>query len=313
MNPNFEITGTGLLLGVGIGVVLLMVLIGVIRAYFRRKSESNLTEQYRDKKWDSPLAARNKYPDVDVFRYGATFWRLSLATVLLLLIAAFNWTQYEKEVYIPDDALAMDFDVEIDVPRSNTPPPPPPPPPPPSIEAVPDVELIEDEDVEFVDQSVDADSYIEAPVYHESKKEAAPPPPPPPPPPPEPEVEEIFKIVEEMPRFPGCEELTASMEEKRQCANKKLLEFIYENIRYPAVARDNGIEGTVVVSFVVDQKGYIKDAQVVRDIGGGCGQEALRIVEMMNSMPNRWAPGKQRGRAVKVLFNLPVKFKLEYN
>ena len=61
------------------------------------------------------------------------------------------------------------------------------------------------------------------------------------------------------------------------------------------------------------QKGYVKDAQVVRDIGGGCGQEALRIVELMNGMPNRWTPGKQRGRAVKVLFNLPVKFKLEYN
>ena len=175
------------------------------------------------------------------------------------------------------------------------------------------MELIEEEDVEFVDQSVDANTYIEAPVYHEAKKEVAPPPPPPPPPPPEPEVEEIFKIVEEMPRFPGCEELTASKDEKQQCANKKLLEFIYENIRYPAVARDNGIEGTVVVSFVVDQKGNIKDAKVVRDIGGGCGQEALRIVEMMNSMPNRWTPGKQRGRAVKVLFNLPVKFKLEYN
>ena len=116
-----------------------------------------------------------------------------------------------------------------------------------------------------------------------------------------------------MPRFPGCEDITASKDERQQCANKKLLEFIYENIRYPAVARDNGIEGTVVVSFVVDQKGNIKDAQVVRDIGGGCGQEALRIVELMNSMPNRWAPGKQRGRAVKVLFNLPVKFKLEYN
>ena len=143
MNPNFEITGIGLLTGVGIGVVLLMVLIGVIRAYFRRRSNSNLTEQYRDKKWDSPLDARNKYPDVDVFRYGATFWRLSLATVLLLLIGAFNWTLYEKEVFIPDDALSMDFDVEIDVPRSNTPPPPPPPPPPPSIEAVPYMELIE--------------------------------------------------------------------------------------------------------------------------------------------------------------------------
>ena len=182
---NFEITGTELLVGVGIGIVLLMALISAIRAYFRRKSEGNLTEQYRDKKWGSPLDARNKYPDVDVFRYSATFWRLSLVTALLLLIGAFNWTLYEKEVYIPDNALSMDFDIEVDVPRSNTPPPPPPPPPPPSIEAVPDMELIEEEDVEFVDQSVDANTYIEAPVYHEAKKEVAPPPPPPPPPPPE--------------------------------------------------------------------------------------------------------------------------------
>ncbi len=190
--------------------------------------------------------------------------------------------------------------------------PPPPPPPPPAIEAVTEVELMDEEDdIEFVDQSVDANTYIDAPVFSEKSDNEVPPPPPPPPPPPEPEVEEIFKVVEEMPRFPGCEEMMASADEKRMCANRKMLEFIYENIKYPSVARDNNIEGTVVISFVVDEKGVVSDAQVVRDIGGGCGAEALRIVEMMNDMPERWTPGKQRGRAVKVLFNLPVKFRLE--
>ena len=313
MNPNFAITGTALLTGVGIGVIFLLILIKVGRSYFSNKADAGLTEKYRDKHWSSPLEARNKYPEANVFLYSKLFWRLSLVIALALTIAAFNWTIFEKEVYIPDNALVLDTDVEIEVPRSAEPPPPPPPPPPPTFEAVADVELINEEEVEFVDQSVDANTYIEAPVYQETKKAALPPPPPPPPPPPKEDVEEIFKVVEEMPRFPGCEDMTASAEEKRTCANKKMLEFIYENIRYPAVARDNGIEGTVVVSFVVDRQGNIQDAQVVRDIGGGCGAEALRVVNMMNSLPQRWAPGKQRGRAVKVLFNLPVKFKLEVN
>ncbi len=294
-------------------VVLVLILIFAGRSYFSKKAGAGLTEKYREKHPGSPLEARNKYPEVNVFLYSKLFWRLSLVIALALMIGAFNWTVYEKEVYIPDDALTLDHDVEIEVPRSAEPPPPPPPPPPPSFEAVADVELINEEEVEFVDQSVDANTYIEAPVYHETKKVTAAPPPPPPPPPPKEDVEEIFKVVEEMPRFPGCEDMTASVEEKRMCSNKKMLEFIYENIRYPAVARDNGIEGTVVVSFVVDREGNIQDAQVVRDIGGGCGAEALRVVNMMNGLPQRWIPGKQRGRPVKVLFNLPVKFKLEVN
>ena len=313
MNPNFAITGTELSIAVGIGFLLFLILITLGRVYFKRKSEADLAKQHQGQRWSSPLIARNKYPEVNVFLYTKLFWRFSLVMVLALIIGAFNWTVYQKEVYIPDDALSLDHDIEIEVPRSAEPPPPPPPPPPPTFEAVTDVEMLDEEPIEFVDQSVDAGSYIDAPVYQESKKEAAPPPPPPPPPPPKHEAEEIFKVVEEMPRFPGCEEMTASAEEKRMCANQKMLEFIYENIRYPAVARDNGIEGTVVVSFVVDQKGYINDAQVVRDIGGGCGTEALRVVNMMNDLPKRWAPGKQRGRPVKVLFNLPVRFKLEVN
>ena len=67
----------------------------------------------------------------------------------------------------------------------------------------------------------------------------------------------------------------------------------------------------VVVRFVVEKDGSITDAQVVRDIGAGCGDEAMRVVSMMNGMGEKWTPGKQRGRPVRVQFNLPVKFQLE--
>ena len=92
---------------------------------------------------------------------------------------------------------------------------------------------------------------------------------------------------------------------------KNLLEFIYKNIKYPAIARENGVEGTVVVTFVVEKSGKVTDARVVRDIGAKCGDEALRVVNMMNQQGIVWTPGKQRGRPVRVQFNLPVRFKLE--
>lgn len=117
--------------------------------------------------------------------------------------------------------------------------------------------------------------------------------------------EEIFKVVEEMPRFPGCE--NEPIEGRKPCADRKMLEFIYQNLRYPAQARDAGVQGTVVVSFIVEKDGSITNAQVTRGIGGGCDEESLRAVNMMP----RWIAGKQRGRDVRVQFNLPVRFKLE--
>ena len=117
---------------------------------------------------------------------------------------------------------------------------------------------------------------------------------PPPPPPPADKVDEIFKVVEDMPRFPGCED-KSNKDDRKKCAEQKMLEYIYKNIKYPAIARENGVEGTVVIQFVVEKDGSITDAKVARDIGAQCGQEALRVV---NDMPT-WVPGKQRGRAVR--------------
>src|SRR6056297_1057890 len=157
------------------------------------------------------------------------------------------------------------------------------------------------------------------------------PPPPPPPPPPSPEAlknintiaataagvsseqegKEIFKVVEHMPRFPGCDNESLSERERKQCAQQKLLEFVYEHIRYPETARAQKISGMVVVKFVVDHEGRVQNPEIVRDIGGGCGEEALRVVKLMQDKDIRWVSGKHQGQNVSVQFNLPVKFQFE--
>jgi protein TonB len=312
MTADFSFASTDLLAALGGCILFVVLAVFAVRRYYAHLSKSGLTEKYKDKKWSSPLEARNKYPDMDVFRLSNTFFRVGLAISLAIIIGAFNWTNIEEKFELPDYALDMGVDLEVEPPRTQEAPPPPPPPPPPVIEEIPEGVEIEDmEELDFVDQSVEAETAIDVPPPV-VKKDAAPPPPPPPPPPPEPEVEEIFRVVEEMPRFPGCEDMVASTDEKKACADKKMLEFIYSHIRYPAIARDNGIEGTVVVQFVVDRDGRISEAQVLRDVGGGCGAEAMRIVQLMNEMPQKWAPGKQRGIPVRVMFTLPVRFKLEH-
>ena len=90
-----------------------------------------------------------------------------------------------------------------------------------------------------------------------------------------------------------------------------MLTFIYSNVKYPPIARENSVEGTVIVQYVIQKNGTITDAKIMQDIGGGCGEEALRVVNMMNEMPEKWIPGIQRDKPVAVQYNLPIKFKLE--
>lgn len=116
--------------------------------------------------------------------------------------------------------------------------------------------------------------------------------------------DDVYTMVEKMPMFPGCTQLDYL--ERKNCSEKLMLEFIYHNIQYPENARKNGIEGMIVISFVVDKDGSILDAKILRNLGGGCGEEALRVI---NSFP-KWNPGIQRGKPVMVQFNLPVRFKL---
>ena len=105
--------------------------------------------------------------------------------------------------------------------------------------------------------------------------------------------QEIFQIVEEMPDFPG--------------GVAKLSEYLQKNIKYPQMARESGIQGRVFVNFVVEPDGSVSNVKVLRSLGGGCDEEAMRVVK---SMP-KWKPGKQRGKAVRVSYILPVNFKLQ--
>ena len=105
--------------------------------------------------------------------------------------------------------------------------------------------------------------------------------------------QEIFQIVEEMPSFPGGE--------------AKLMEYIAKNIKYPQIARETGVQGRVFVGFVVEPDGSISNVKLLRGIGGGCDEEAMRVIK---SLP-KWKPGKQRGKAVRVSYQIPVFFKLQ--
>ena len=112
-----------------------------------------------------------------------------------------------------------------------------------------------------------------------------------------------------MPFLPGCEE-AGSTQEKSQCSNEKINAFIQENLKYPEEAQKNGIEGVVVVQLLIDKTGRIQKPTVVKDIGGQCGAEALRLVKLMAQKDIHWIPGQQDGQAEIVEFNLPVKFSL---
>ncbi len=315
MLDHLAFSSTELLLAVAVGALVLIGIIFLFRSYYAKQMKSDLSKKYADKKWKSPLEARTKYPEVDVFKMSPIFMRVAVIAALALTVLAFNWTTYDAKVDIPEDALVIEEDIEIEIPRSAEPPPPPPPPPPPVIQEVPSEALVEvEDDFEFVDQSIDADASVEMPDMVAAARDNAPPPPPPPPPPPsEPKIKEIFRVVEQMPRFPGCENIEGDDKAKKACADQKLLEFIYQNIKFPSVARENGIQGTVVINFVVNDDGSVTNVEVLRDIGGGCGEEAKRVVEMMNKLPEKWTPGRQRGKAVRVSYTLPVKFRLEYN
>lgn len=117
---------------------------------------------------------------------------------------------------------------------------------------------------------------------------------PPPPPAPKPEVSnKVFDVVEEMPSFPG--------------GTGALMSFLSSNIKYPVVAQENGVQGRVIVGFVVERDGSITDVKVMRSVDPSLDREAQRVVR---AMP-RWKPGKQNGSAVRVKYTVPVVFRLQ--
>jgi protein TonB len=218
-----------------------------------------------------------KNPEADLEKKRSVFLQVGLITALAAVLLAFEYTVFD-ETESQLGSLNLDLLEEEIIPVTQVTPPPPPPPPVKTtiIEIVEDDEVIEEE-LEIVDLEVDEDTQIE--IIDEPEEEVT--------------EEEIFTIVEEMPGFPGGE--------------AALFKFLGNNTDYPAMAADAGIQGVVYVTFVVDTEGKVKNASVLKGIGGGCDKEALRVV---NSMPN-WAPGRQRGKNVKVQYNLPIRFILK--
>lgn len=113
-----------------------------------------------------------------------------------------------------------------------------------------------------------------------------------------------------MPRFPGCEdEATEAL--KNNCAREKMMTFIYRSIRYPEVARKNGLTGEVVANFIINIDGTIANVNIIRNIGGGCGAEVARVIESMNASGIRFTPPGGRGQPRLVRFQIVVSFTRE--
>ena len=215
-----EITGIKFiwcLLGIGV------VLIGIIAAIRRQMTRTG--EQLAQS--DTPTASHRQHKEMNVFRHTPTFFRFGMVLSLLLVIFAFNWTTYKRELYIPTIEENWEDDIET-TPRAPEPPPPPPPPPPEIVEVEP--EEVEEE-VIFEDQTMDVEEVVEAPEPPKPPKPTLKELPKPEPPPPPIVVEEkpdseIFVNVQEMPRFAGCEEIGGTSSDKKQCSEKRMLQFI---------------------------------------------------------------------------------------
>lgn len=212
------------------------------------------------------------------------FLEIGLVVILAAVLVAFNVRKYDKEVKnVSTRTVASEIDADI----LNTPPEETPPPPPEEPEVVATDLTVVENDAELTNEVglINADDNANKAQEEFTRVEV------------EEEVEEveeeIFLVVEEDAEFPGGLEA--------------LSKYLSENIKYPQLAKENNIEGRVFVSFVVEKDGRVGNIKILRDIGGGCGAEAVRVVK---SMP-RWKPGKQRGKPVRSQFNLPVNFSLK--
>lgn len=122
----------------------------------------------------------------------------------------------------------------------------------------------------------------------------------------------VYKNVDQMPLFPGrkCGEIL-KYRKRKACADQEMLQYIYHNVRYPKKARERGVEGLAVVSFVVEAHGAISKIAIVRDPGADIGKAVNKVVRKMKKDNIRFEPGLRKGKPVAVEFMLPVKFKLE--
>lgn len=216
---------------------------------------------------------QRKKPESNLRNYYPIFWQTGLLVTLVFFLVAVNvdLRPGEGEDYHAEEQELIEMEEIIQTQHEETPPPPPRPPVP---QEVPDDEIIEDHDFD-----IDAEMRLDGPAEL---------PPPPPQEEEEEEEEDFFTVVEQMPELiGGLAELQAS-------------------INYPDQARRAGIEGRVFVQFIVNEQGEVENPQVIRGIGGGADEEAIRAVREA-----RFRPGMQRGRPVRVQYSLPIVFQLE--
>lgn len=227
-----------------------------------------------------------KSPKADLEKTKGLGVLMGMVVGLAVLFVGFEWGTRDIQVATADEGVAdIIAEEEIEITRQeNTPPPPPPPPAPTIVEQLnvvdDDVELEQQEIVTSEDSQTEAQTQtFVAPVVEEEEEESA---------------QQIFTVVEEMPDFPDG-------------GLQGLLKFLAKNIKYPTIAQENGVQGRVIVQFVVNSDGTIVDPVVMRSVDPYLDKEALRVIRMMP----KWKPGKQRGKAVRVKYTVPVTFKLQ--
>lgn len=125
-----------------------------------------------------------------------------------------------------------------------------------------------------------------------------------------PTAKQVYEEVDEMPRFPACEEETTP-QARKDCAQQALFSYIFSNLKYPETAKEQGIEGVVVASFVVNTEGKLEDISIARSVHESLDNTVLKIVASMNNMEENWIPGQKDGQTVNVRMKLPFKFKLD--
>ena len=212
-----------------------------------------------------------KNPDISIENKKGLFFQVGLVITLVIVLGAFEWKSYDKVAYNLGQLNLDDLEEEIiPITKQEVKPPPPPPPPPEVIEIVEDDVEIEDE-IEIEDTESDEDVEIE--IEEEDD-------------------EEFFMVVENMPEFPG--------------GDLGLMKYIQKNVKYPAIAKEYNITGKVYVSFIVDRSGSVTNVKIVRGVDKNLDAEAMRVVK---SLP-RYTPGRQRGKAVRVMFTIPINFTL---
>jgi len=210
-----------------------------------------------------------------------TYVLIGFVFVLSICFVALEWTEQEVTKYdVTDTEFFFEEEIEIQQTSQETPPPP----PPPEVKNVEELIVVEDEkeveSVEIQTEDTEEEIIIQAPVEMVEEEEPE---------------EVIFVVVETMPEFPG--------------GNAALFKFLSDNMKYPVIAQENGIQGTVVCQFVVNKDGSIVDVEAVRNTSGdpSLEKEAIRVIK---AMP-KWSPGKQRGKAVRVKYTVPVRFRLQ--